>query len=79
MSKQLPIHRDKLGVLLALGDYVAYPDSNQLRIGSITKLNAKMITIMDVNKRYGTTRKYSADTVKLTGSELTMYILKNSG
>ena len=79
MSKQLPIHRDRLGILIALGDYIAYPDNNQLRVGSITKLNAKMITVMDVNKRYGSTRKYPNDTVKLGGSELTMYILKNSG
>jgi hypothetical protein len=78
MSKQLLIHRDRLGILIVLGDFVAYPDNNQLRIGSVTKLNAKMINIMDVNKRYGTTRKYPADTVKLGGSELTMYILKNS-
>lgn len=78
MAKILPEHRDKLGILILLGDYVAFPDGNQLRIGSVTKLNAKMLNIADTNMRYGATKKYPADTIKLSGSELTMYILKNT-
>ena len=33
MAKQIPEHKDILGRILNVGDYVAYPDSNQLRIG----------------------------------------------
>ena len=41
----IPEHRDILGILLAVGDYVAYPETNALRVGTIEKLNPKMLRI----------------------------------
>lgn len=72
MAKPIPEHKDLLGRLLDVGDYVAYPDSNTMKMGKIDKLNPKMIRIQGrwpVNK-------YPKDTVKLDGPDLTMYLLK---
>jgi len=68
----IPEHRDILGDLLSVGDYVAYPDANHLRIGVIEKLNPKMIRI----KGKYVLQKYPDDVVKLDGPMLTAYLLK---
>ena len=72
MAKEIPEHKDILGRVLNVGDYVAYPDSNQMRMGKIEKLNPKMLKIQG---RWPVL-KYSKDTVKLEGPELVMYLLK---
>jgi hypothetical protein len=76
-----PEHFDKLGRLLAEGDCVAFPSSNSLCIGTISKLNPKMVKV----KQLGATgywargsNKYPADLVKLDGEEVTMYLLKHA-
>jgi hypothetical protein len=71
MAKPIPEHKDILGRVLNVGDYVAYPDSNRLLMGKIDKLNPKMIRIKD---RWPV-QKYAKDTVKLGGPDLTMYLL----
>lgn len=80
MAKEIPEHRDILGRVLAVGDYVAYPDSNMMKLGKIEKLNPKMIKIQHGrSNRYLTTwsvNKYPKDTVKLEGPDLVMYLLK---
>lgn len=75
MPKQLPEHTDILGRVLNVGDYVAYPDSNQTRIGKIDKLNQKMIRVTTGRTWRSTVNKYPKDTVKLDGPDLTMYLL----
>lgn len=79
MSK-LPDHRDKLGRALAEGDCVAFPSSNSLCIGTIIKINPKMLKV----KQLGATgywargtNKYPEDLVKLEGEEVTVYLLKH--
>lgn len=72
MAKEIPEHRDILGRVLNVGDYVAFPDSNIMKLGKIVKLNPKMIKI---EGRWGV-NKYSKDTVKVDGPDLTMYLLK---
>lgn len=79
MSK-LPDHRDKLGRPLAEGDCVAFPSSNSLCIGTIIKINPKMLKV----KQLGATgywargtNKYPEDLVKLEGEEVTVYLLKH--
>ena len=72
MDREIPEHKDILGRVLNIGDYVAYPDSNQMRMGKIEKLNPKMIRIQG---RWPVL-KYPKDTVKLEGPELMMYLLK---
>jgi hypothetical protein len=79
MSKQIPEHRDKLGRLLKVGDCVAYPSHNSLSVGSIKKLNPKMVGVAGLGKRASTSNKYPGDLVLLDGPEVTMYLIKNSG
>lgn len=77
MSKEIVEHKDILGTTIQVGDIVAYPHHNRLYIGSVTKLNPKMINVKAVNKSYND-RKYSQELVVVEDSKLTMYILKNS-
>jgi hypothetical protein len=79
-SPKPPIeHRDRLGRLLKVGDCVAYPSSNTLVIGTIKKLNPKMIGVNKVGvKGRGPSNKYPSDLVLLDGPEVTMYLIKNS-
>jgi hypothetical protein len=76
MAKQIPEHTDILGRVLAVGDYVAYPDSNQLRLGKIDKLNQKMVRVTTGREWRSTVNKYPIDTTKIDGPDLVMYLLK---
>lgn len=71
-------HFDRIGKPLALGDIVAYPDSNQLQIGQILKFNPKKHIVTGVEKGNKTSRrlKYSSDLIKIEGSELTIFLLR---
>lgn len=73
-------HRDRLGRTLLIGDCVAYPNSNSLEIGTIKKLNPKMIKVkrLGSQSKWGESNKYPQDVVKLEGAEVSMYLLKNS-
>lgn len=76
-------HRDKLGRLLKKGDCVVVSHQNKLLIGIITKLHRKMIKIEKIGakRRWEPLgiNKYSIDSVKLEGPDVTMFILKESG
>jgi hypothetical protein len=76
MAKEIPEHKDILGRVLSVGDHVAYPDSNSLRLGKIDKLNQKMVRITTGKEWRSTVNKYPIDTVKLDGPDLVMYLLK---
>jgi len=78
MSKEIPEHKDRLGRTLELGDCVAFPDSNSLQIGTIKKLNPKMVKVGRVGRSTWAVNKYPQDMVKLDGPEVTMYLIKNS-
>ena len=80
-KEKAPIeHRDKLGRLLKVGDCVAYPGSNTLFIGTIKKLNPKMLGVARVGKNnWGPSNKYPSDVVLLDGPEVAMYLLRESG
>jgi hypothetical protein len=83
MSKAEIVHKDKLGRVLAIGDAVCYPDRNSLELGTVKKLNAKMITVWEVgygnSSWYTGSRKYPRDLIKVEGPEVTIYLLKKSG
>ena len=71
-------HRDILGQTLAVGDCVVYPSMNSMSIGTVIKLNPKMVKVRRVGaKRYGESNKYPADLAKVSGAEVTMYLLKH--
>ena len=79
MAKELPTHQDKLGRLLVEGDCVAFPESNSLSIGTIIKLNPKMVKIVKVGATgYWArgTNKYPNDIIKLDGEDVTLYLLR---
>lgn len=76
MAKELPVHKDLLGRVLEVGNYVAYPVSNSMKLGKIDKLNQKMVRVTTGKEWRSTVNKYPFDTVKLDGPDLTMYLLK---
>ena len=76
------VHKDKLGRLINLEDFVCYPDGNSLEIGKVVKINPKMIKVSripDARRKWGGEKnKYPSDAVLVEGKEVTMYILRNS-
>lgn len=80
MSKQVLQHFDKLGREITVDCCVAYPTSNSLQIGKITKLNNKMVKVEPLNTRYRPTptNKYPHDCVVVDGQDVTMWILKGT-
>ena len=77
MTKEIPAHKDILGTTIQVGDVVAYPDHNSMRIGSITKLNPKMVNVKAVQKSYND-RKYPHELLVVNDPKITMYMLKNA-
>ena len=80
MNKEFT-HFDKLGKLITVGDYVAFPQNNSLTIGTVIKLNLKMVKIKKVNHKSsmystGEYNKYSNDLVILNGPDVTAYLLR---
>jgi hypothetical protein len=79
-SKAQPVHKDKLGRLIELDDYVAYPTHNSLAFGKVIKLNNKMVKVVKVPAGKYTdsgSNKYPHDMVKLEPKDMTWYLLKN--
>ena len=79
MTKEIPIHKDKLGRVLAVGDAVCYPDRNSLELGTVKKLNPKMVKVHEAGRHgawYSGNNKYPNDLIKVEGSEVTMYLLR---
>jgi len=77
MAKEIPNHLDLLGNPINLGDCVAYPNSNSLCIGTVVKLNPKMIGVKRVGPRHDyKLNKYPTDIVVLNSQDVTMYLLK---
>lgn len=79
--KEAPVHKDKLGRTINVGDFVAYPSRNSLEFGKVMKLNPKMVGVVPAvskYKIYGNTNKYPVDLVRLEAQDMTWYILKNS-
>lgn len=80
-AKEVPVHKDKLGRVIQLGDFVAYPQGNSLMVGRIIKLNRIMVKVQDLTKgrwKSSEVNKYPHDCVKLEAQDMTWYILKNS-
>jgi len=78
MGKVIPEHKDKLGRVLAVGDAVCYPVSNTLYVGTVIKLNSKMVKVQKISKsRYPSElNKYPDDIIKLDSAEVTFYALQ---
>lgn len=81
MAKEVPVHKDKLGHDISVGDFVAYPTHNSLEFGKVMKLNQKMIGVVPVIQKYHhskNTNKYPSDIVRLDAKDMTWYLLRNS-
>ena len=75
----IPDHRDVLGQPLTIGDCVVFPSSNTMYVGTVTKLNPKMIKVRRVGTRSKWEQnKYPQDLVRVSGPEVTMYLLTKS-
>jgi hypothetical protein len=70
-------HNDLFGQPLELGDCVVYPRSNNMHVGTVSKLNPKMVGVKGI-ERWGSCNKYPQELVKVSGAEVTMYLLKKS-
>ena len=72
-------HSDLFGQPLELGDCVVYPRSNNMHVGTVAKLNPKMVGVKGAGTRWGDyCNKYPQELVKVSGAEVTMYLLKKS-
>jgi hypothetical protein len=69
-------HQDLFGQPLEIGDCVVYPRSNSMTVGTVAKLNPKMVGVKGVSNRWADCNKYPQELVKVSGSEVTMYLLK---
>jgi hypothetical protein len=79
MVKEEVVHKDKLGRILNVGDTVVYPSSNSLVVGTVKKLNPKMVKVAEVgvvSRWYTGNNKYPSDIVVVDGPEVSMYLLK---
>jgi hypothetical protein len=78
MTKTSIQHSDLFGQPLEVGDCVVYPRSNSMTVGTVAKLNPKMVGVKGVGTRWGNCNKYPQELVKVSGAEVTMYLLKKS-
>ena len=76
-EKLVPAHNDLFGQPLEVGDCVVYPRGNNMTVGTVAKLNPKMIGVKGI-ERWGSCNKYPQELVKVSGAEVTMYLLKKS-
>ena len=77
-SKTLIQHSDLFGQALEPGDCVVYPRSNNMMVGIVAKLNPKMVGVKGAGTRWGDCNKYPQELVKVSGSEVTMYLLRKA-
>lgn len=80
MAKEEIVHVDILSQPLLVGNYVAVARHNSMFIGIITKLTPKMMRARRLKSRFDDPGDliYSSNTVKLSGEEAMIYILKNA-
>jgi hypothetical protein len=71
-------HSDLFGQPLEPGDCVVYPRSNSMMVGIVAKLNPKMVGVKGAGTRWGDCNKYPQELVKVSGSEVTMYLLRKA-
>jgi hypothetical protein len=79
MAAEKEILKDILDQELAVDDFVAFPDSNTLKFGKITKLTPKMVRIVPLVKTTwrGSFIKRPTDVMKMNPNVMMVYILSN--
>lgn len=69
-------HRDLLDQEIKIGDLVACADHNNLLIGTVEKLNPKMIGVKFMGYR-SHKNKYPKDMIVVDGPQAMIYLLKH--
>ena len=68
-GRRFPWGVDMVGLSLAIGDYVAFPQGcgspRSMGKGVISRMSPKMVVIQRVGERAGTSLRYYADVVRL--------------
>jgi len=73
-------HKDKLGKIIKVGDFVAAPyGTRDLRICSVESINPKMISVKPASTEYQSWRsismKYPKDLIVIKDIEITKYFM----
>lgn len=75
-------HRDHLGRIIKIGDFVVTVHNNNLSVGTVCRLHPKMIQYQTISDyHFWNNRKinqYPKDVVVIEGPEVSMFILKHS-
>jgi hypothetical protein len=72
-------HKDLIGNNIAVGSYVVIPTGRVLSLGTVTKLNPKMITVLKVKTSrfaHREERRYPKDLLVIDDPKITLYMLK---
>lgn len=77
MSKEPVRHVDILGREVNVGDYVAAPYNNHLKVFRVHKLNAKMLGLTRIKAGF-TINRYSSDCALLDRDDATFHVLRES-
>ena len=79
MAKELPVHLDRIGRQVDVGDIIAVADFNGLMLARVIKLNKVMIKVQRFPKPYGNGKgrnKYAHDAIKLDQDDVAIHILQ---
>ncbi len=79
MAKEQPVHLDRIGRRVDVGDIIAVADFNGLMLARIVKLNNKMIKVQRFPKAYSDGKgrnKYAYDAIKLDQDDVAIHILQ---
>jgi hypothetical protein len=79
MAKELPVHLDRIGRQVDVGDIIAVADFNGLMLARVIKLNKKMIKVQRFPKPYSNGKgrnKYAHDAIKLDQDDVAIHILQ---
>jgi hypothetical protein len=79
MAKELPVHLDRIGRQVNVGDIVAVADFNGLMLAKVIKLNKKMIKVQRFPKPYSNGQcrnKYAHDAIKLDPDDIAIHVLQ---
>jgi hypothetical protein len=75
-----PVHIDKLGRQINLGDCVVVPYHNSLMVAKVIKLTPKMVRVKKLSNKQtwhcGEYNKYPEDLAIVDGADVTAYLLK---
>ena len=79
MAEELPVHLDRIGRQVDVGDIVAVADFNGLMLARIVKLTKKMIKVQRYPNAYRNGKgrnKYAHDAIKLDRDDVAIHILQ---